>query len=100
MGCFIACSWTKGQREVAAAIWTRRSRRTLNADAAKVPQEGGMLIESRQKALKKATVDKEAEGGVRESERPGYSRADALYVGTMKNVGWICEQTSCRPVLV
>ena len=52
-----------------------------------------MLTESQLAALEKAKADKEAHGEF-ESECPGYCGAqDTFYVGTLKGVGRIYQQT-------
>ena len=56
-------------------------------------QEGLVLTEASSQALEKAKADKEAHGEF-ESECPGYCGAqDTFYVGTMKGVGRIYQQT-------
>lgn len=78
-------------------IWLRHDLETfkkrLKALEAKVAQEGIILTESQVVALEKAKEEKKALGEI-ETHHPGYLGAqDTYYVGTIKGVGRIYQQT-------
>jgi transposase InsO family protein len=78
-------------------VWERHNLENLNkrlrALEAKVARESHLLTEVQLAALEKAKVEKEAHGEF-ESECPGYCGAqDTFYVGTLKGVGRIYQQT-------
>ena len=79
------------------SIWLRNDletfRKRLKALEAKVAQEGIVLTESQVVALEKAKEEKVAKGEI-ETYHPGYLGAqDTYYVGNIKGVGRIYQQT-------
>jgi len=79
------------------SIWLRNDLATfksrLRALEAKMAQENLILTESQLAALERAKEEKEAHGEI-ETEHPGYLGAqDTYYVGNIKGVGHIYQQT-------
>lgn len=78
-------------------VWLRNDLETfkkrLKALETKVAQEGIILTESQVAALERAKEEKKAQGEI-ETHHPGYLGAqDTYYVGTIKGVGRIYQQT-------
>jgi transposase InsO family protein len=78
-------------------IWQRHGLETmkkrLKALEQKAAKDGYVLTETQLQALESSQEEKEAHGEI-ETEHPGYLGAqDTFYVGTMKGVGRIYQQT-------
>ena len=78
-------------------VWMRHDLRTfkhrLAALEKKVAEEGLLLTESQVQALERKRHDDESSGEI-ETEHPGYlGSQDTFYVGTIKGVGRIYQQT-------
>ena len=79
------------------SVWLRHDLHTfklrLKALEAKVAQDGVILTEGQIAAMERAKDEKEAHGEI-ETEHPGYlGSQDTFYVGTLKGVGRIYQQT-------
>ena len=80
------------------SVWARHNlenfkKRLKALEAHMAANDGLILTEAQVRALEKAKVEKEAHGEI-ETEHPGYLLSqDTYYVGTIKGVGRIYQQT-------
>jgi transposase len=83
--CGVRCVWLRHDLET--------FKKRLKALEAKAAQENIVLTESQVAAMEKAKEEKKAQGEI-ETHHPGYLGAqDTYYVGTIKGVGRIYQQT-------
>ena len=89
----VRCVWLRHGMETFPKDRTLSDNKRLKALEAKMAEEKLILTEAQLAALERKKEQKEAEGEI-ETEHPGYlGSQDTFYVGTLKGVGRIYQQT-------